>query len=337
VPATELTNATRSHLQSPTADTDHDRVDASVTSQSPRPATWHILFAFVVVYVVWGSTYLAIRFAVETVPPFLICSARFLGSGLGLLLMARFTTKEKTTRIQWLNAVWIGGLLFLGGNGLVFWAETKVPSGIAALIVATVPLWIVGLDTLIFGARKPKAIAWVGFVMGLIGVAILVDPFGVAGVAIDPLRGGAVVAACFCWALGSLLGRTVPQPKSLLLTVAMQMLGGGVCLFLFSAIAGEWSQFDIATVSSKSLWSLAYLIGIGGMLTFSCYSWLMRVCESSVVSTYAYVNPVIAVFLGCWIGHEPFTSATAFGAVLIVMAVILIVSMGRNKTELAAE
>ena len=294
-------------------------------SQRRRPATWKIMLAFATVYVVWGSTYLAIRFAVETMPPFLMASGRWLVSGACLYTFARLNNPRPSLS-QWGQAIALGSLLFLGANGLVCFAEQTVPSGVTALIIATVPLWMVGLDAFFFRKQRPRAVVWLGIALGLIGVAVLLDPFGGSPNRIDPFGAMAVCGACFFWSIGSLWGRSADLPASLLQAVGMKMLGGGLTLFVVGSCLGEWSVVDLDAISTKSLLALAYLIFIGGMLTFSTYFWLMRVCEASSVSTYAYVNPVIAVLLGTWLGNEPFTSKTLIGAILIVFSVLIIMS-----------
>jgi drug/metabolite transporter (DMT)-like permease len=292
--------------------------------EESRPAMWKVVVAFATVYIIWGSTYLAIRFAVETVPPFLMAGVRFVISGAGLYLLGRMTTSYRPSLAQWGNAATVGCLLFVGGNGLVCWSEQTVPSGIAALIVATVPLWIVALDTLWYRASTAGALVWLGVVVGLIGVAVLLDPFGDESHRVDPRGAAALFGACFFWSLGSLKGRSADMPRSLLQTVGMQMLGGGIALLIVGSCLGEWIRLDPEAITWKSVLSLVYLIVVGGMLTFSAYSWLMRVCDAAAVSTYAYVNPVIAVFLGTWLGNEPFTSTTLIGAALILLSILMI-------------
>ena len=317
-----LATATPSETRQPTKDA--------------RPSGWKIILAFAAVYLIWGSTYLAIKFAIETLPPFLIASTRFFISGFSLYVLGRILGEGRPTWGQWRNAAVLGCLMFLGGNGLVFWAEQTVPSGIAALMIATVPLWMVGLDAVVFKRTVAGVVVWIGLVLGLLGVMVLLDPFGDADSRV-PLPGAfALIAACFFWSLGSLWGRGSDLPKSLLLTSGMQMLGGAVGLLITSACFMEWNVLDIERVSAKSLWAVAYLSLAGGMVAFSCFFFLLRSCDTAVVSTYAYVNPVIAVGLGYWLGDESFTTATFLGASLVICAVILIVTF-RPKPRAAAE
>jgi drug/metabolite transporter (DMT)-like permease len=294
--------------------------------------TWLVLGAFAVVYVVWGSTYLAIRFAVESLPPFLMAAVRFLVGGAGLYLVAWWSGADRPTRSQWAHATAIGGLLLVGGNGLVCWAELTVPSGIAALIVATVPLWIVALDTFFFERRRPNWMVWLGLLFGLGGVAILLGPAATPQQHVNPWGATALLGACMFWSIGSLASRNASLPPSLIMSSSLQMLGGGILLLGLGTLLGEWSAVDWHRVTLKSVLALCYLIVIGGMLAFSAYSWLLRVCDTSVVSTYAYVNPVIAVFLGAWLGAEPLTSRIFLGAGLIIVSVVIVISRRSRST-----
>jgi drug/metabolite transporter (DMT)-like permease len=282
--------------------------------------------ALVSVWAFWGGTYLAIRVVVRTMPPFLSASIRFLVAGA---LLYAFAIRrgdrdgDRPGRAQWLAATVIGGSLLLGGNGLVMWAEQTVPSGIAALIIASVPLWMALLDRLVFGKRL-SWLAVLGLAVGFGGLVLLVNPAG--GGRIDPAGAAALVVASLSWAAGSLYARHAPLPKRPLVGTGMEMLAGGMLLAFVGAARGEFAQLDSAAVSLESVLGLGYLIVFGSLVAFAAYVWLLRVTRTTLVSTYAYVNPVVAVFLGWAVLAEPITAGTLVAGAIIVVAVALIVS-----------
>jgi drug/metabolite transporter (DMT)-like permease len=289
-----------------------------------NPALPLVLLAFAAVYVIWGSTYLAILFAVESLPPFLMAGFRFLGAGAVLLLFAALRRKSLAwpTRQELLSTVIIGGLLLLGGNGAVVWAELTTDSGLVALIVATVPLWMVVLDWLLFGGGRPGRRVAGGLALGLGGVALLIGKTSFEeGSAQGCL---AVVGGSLSWALGSLLSRRLPLPRSGLMSTALQMAGGGVLLIVAGSATGEWARLDLASASSRSWIALAYLLVFGSLVAFSCYTWLLRVSTPARVGTYAYVNPVVAVTLGWLFAGEELSGRMLFASSIIVIAVFLI-------------
>jgi drug/metabolite transporter (DMT)-like permease len=269
------------------------------SAPSGQPRLSSILLAYLGVYVVWGSTYLAIAIAVRTLPPFLMASARFLISGAILYVYARWTGAARPTRLHWRGAAIIGTLLLLGGNGGVVWAEQRVASGFAALMVATVPLWFAMVEWLRPGGRRPPARAWVGIALGFCGIAILFNPATVLGG--EPIHYGgaaALVMASFLWSIGSIYSRHAALPASGLMTTGMEMLAGGVALGLFGTLAGDWAELRPGSISGESLLAVLYLIVFGSLVGFTCYMWLLKVSTPHRVATYAYVNPVVAVFLG---------------------------------------
>lgn len=293
-----------------------------VGHRAPAAAVWAALLS---VWAFWGGTYLAIRLVVRTMPPFLAASLRFLVAGAVLYAIAvRRGDREgdRPTRAQWVAASIIGGSLLLGGNGLVMWAEQTVPSGITALIIASVPLWLALLDRVVLGNR----LSWpavVGLIVGFSGLALLVNP---SGGGLDLAGVGALVVASVSWAAGSLYARHAPLPKRPLVGVGMQMLAGGVLLGVVGLARGELGQFDRAAVSLESVLGLVYLIVFGSLVAFSAYIWLLRVTRTTLVSTYAYVNPIVAVFLGWAILSEPISVRTLIAGAIIVVAVALIVT-----------
>ena len=288
-----------------------------------RASKLQIALALGAVYVVWGSTYLAIRFAIETLPPFLMAGVRFVIAGALLYAWSRARGAERPGRLQWRAAAIVGGCLLLGGNGGVVWAEQRVDSGIAALIVTTVPLWLVLLDWLRPGGRRPGWRVALGLVIGFAGVTLLVRP-GSGGGAVDPVGAGVLVLASLSWAWGSLASRRLPLPASPILATGMEMLAGGGLLLAAGLVTGEAGRFDPAGVSTTSLAALGYLIVFGSFVGFTAYVWLLRVVSPAIVGTYAYVNPVVAVLLGWAFAGEPLTATTLIAAAVIIGGVAVI-------------
>jgi drug/metabolite transporter (DMT)-like permease len=291
-----------------------------------------------VVYVVWGSTYLAIRLVVETLPPFLSAAARFLVAGglmLGFLwLQARLSRSssglEPMTWRHWRSAAIIGGLLLLGGNGFVVQSERFIDSGIAAVLVAAVPIWMSLFDALV-SRRRPSALSVGGVFAGFIGILILLYPFqGMPS--INPFGIGLVVLAAVFWAAGSVYARHAAMPRSGLLGTGMEMVAGGALLVIAGVLTGEPGNIHPGTFSTSSLLALGYLVVFGSLVAFSAYTWLLNHVPVSTVSTYAYVNPVVAVALGALFLHEPITLRTIVASALIIGAVVAMVS-GRPREE----
>ena len=291
------------------------------------PSRFQLISAFTAVYVVWGSTYLAIKFAIVSFPPFLMAGFRFILSSLIIFGIARFFSKEKIELRFWKDALIIGGALLLGGNGGVVWAEQYVPSGLTALIVATVPIWMVLFDWMHPHGSKPTLKIVVGLVLGFAGLLIMVSPTSLfQGEHVNPLGAGALLIATCSWAAGSVYSRRADLPKSKFLTVAMEMFAGGTLLLLAGTITGEWNNFNLANVSSTSVFAFFYLIAFGSVIGFTSYIWLLEAAGPAKASTYAYINPVIAVFLGWIIGGEEITSRILFAALFIILGVVFIIT-----------
>jgi drug/metabolite transporter (DMT)-like permease len=308
-----------------------------VTAAAGGASRWQLAAAFAAVYIVWGSTYLAILFALETLPPFWMAAARFLLAGGLLYAWARWRGAPPPTRVHWRGAAVVGALLLLGGNGGVVWAEQRVPSGLAALLVATVPLWMVLLDGAGRGWRRPPLQVLMGIGIGLVGVGLLVGSGRVAGgQAVDPLGAGVLVLASLSWASGSLYARRAPLPSSPLLGTAMEMIGGGLCLAVAGLIAGEHQRLDLAAASPKSLLAVVYLVVFGSLVGFTAYVFLLRHTRPALVATYAYVNPVVAVLLGWALADEPLTARTLLAGAVIVGAVVLITTHRQRPGAAAA-
>jgi len=290
-----------------------------------------VVLAFGAVYVLWGSTYLAIRVGVETIPPFILAGARHLTAGLLLYAWLRLRGTAAPERRQWIPAAIIGALMLLGGNGLVTWAEQRVPSGVAALIVASVPIWMTVIDAL-HRRERPHGVVLLGLAIGLGGIAFLVAPGRFAGGAhVDPLGAAALLTASLMWSVGSLYARRAKLPSSILLATAMEMVAGGAALFLASLVTREWGGFSLPAVSLASALSLGYLIVAGSLLGFTAYVFLLRATTPARVSTYAYVNPVVAVLLGWAMLGEAMTPRILIAASVIVAAVALIIRHGAQR------
>ena len=283
-----------------------------------------------VLYLVWGSTYLGIAVAVDTIPPFLMAAIRFSIAGGVLLLWSLARDRGDfvpPTRREWRDSFIVGGLLLGGGMGMVAFGELTIPSGITALLIALMPVWVAIFGRLFLGEGLPR-VAIIGIAVGFVGVAILVGPsaFGGAG-ALDPLGLAAVLLSPICWTLGSLFAshRAVLPPRPLLATSA-QMLAGAAVLAVMAGLRGEFGAFRLDAVSAESFAALAYLTVIGSLLAFTTYGWLLRVAPLPLIATYAYVNPIVAVALGAIVLHEPIEPRTLLAGAIIVFAVALIVT-----------
>jgi len=280
-------------------------------------------FGFGVVYLVWGSTYLAIRIAVESIPPFMLAAARSLAAGLILLGWARLRGATSATARDWQRATVAGLLMLAGGNGLVTWAETRVSSSLAALLIALVPSYVTLLDWARPGGKRPTRAAWIGVAVGLLGMLLLVRP-PPGTIAAGHWEGVAALgAAGFCWALGSLYARYQPMHPSRAVAAGHQMIAGGAALTAVAAIQGELSAFDPSAVTPRSALALAYLTVFGSLLAFSVFSWLASVTTPARLSTTAYVNPLVAMLLGALVLGERLHALSFAGALLIVAAVAL--------------
>lgn len=285
-----------------------------------------MLAAFAAVYIVWGSTYLAIRYAVETIPPFLMGGGRFLVSGAVLYAWTRMRGASRPTRADWRDGTIAGILMLCAGNGAVAWAELRLPSGLAALIVAVVPLWMVLFDWMRPRGVRPSALTMVGVVVGLIGLGVLVGPLDASetGGSVDKLASAVLILGSVAWAAGSVYSRYGAQPASSALATGLQMLGGGTTLVIVGIATGELNGFSIARVSAASWTGWAYLVTFGSLVGFTAYVYLLKAVSPAKASTYAYVNPIVAVVLGWAVAHEPITSPMVIGAAIILGAVAMI-------------
>lgn len=299
----------------------------------PRSSRALVILAFAAVYIFWGSTYLGIRFAIETLPPFLMAATRFLIAGTILLAWAVFRGERiRDALSQWPKALLIGGLLLLCGNGGVTWAEKYIATGLAALLVASEPLWVVMLNWGIT-RRRPNARVLLGVLIGLAGVGLLVSD-GLtdvnANTRMDLLSAGVVLLAAFCWAAGSVYANHRPIKASTSMASGMQMFAGGLLLMVLALAVGDHQRLNLANVSWLSLGAMGYLIVFGSLVGFTAYSWLLRNVTPARAATYAYVNPVVAVMLGWFVASEPLTLRMLIAAVVIVGSVVLITTFGSD-------
>jgi len=284
-----------------------------------------IILAFAAIYTIWGTTYLGIRIAVETLPPFFLSSVRFLFSGTIIFIVLRLRRVPMPKRFHWRSAVIIGALLLVGGNGLVTWSEQQVASSTAALVVATMPLWMVLFDWLFFKGKRPGKWVALGLILGLIGIVLLIGPGQFRGTADFSLSALLILLlAPILWSVGSLYSRGADLPENIFMATAIEMLAGGALLLLAGLATGEATGLNFAQFSSRSLLAMLYLTIFGSLVAFTAYIWLLKHVAAAKVATYTYVNPLIAVVLGWLILSEAITVATIVAAIIIVLAVILI-------------
>lgn len=297
-------------------------------------AIWSALIA---VYIVWGSTYLAIRFVVETMPPFLAAGFRFLIAGGVLYIFTRLRGDKAPLRLEWRSAAIVGFFLLVGGNGAVMWAEQRVASGIAALMIASVPLWIALLDAIRPGGHRPDRWVIVSVLAGFAGIIILIGPAQFIGSEdrVDLVGMAVLLFAAFSWAIGSLYNRGANLPASPLLGTGMEMLAGGLGLLILGTVVGEWSQMEFTEFSTNSLLGFAYLVVFGSWVGFASYIWLLRVAPITLVSTYAYVNPLVAILLGSLLAGEALTTRVMLAA-LFILGSVVVITMNRNASSKAA-
>jgi len=294
----------------------------AATATPSRPA---IISAFATIYLVWGSTYLGMHIAVETMPPFLMAAARFLIAGLLLYLFLKVRGTPPPSARQWRSNTLIGALLLLGGNGAVVWASQYLPSGIIALLIGIGPLFIVLTEWARPGGMRPTARTFGAMLLGFTGVVWLAAPWQ------NPAHGGlhvggviAILIGCVAWSLGSITSRHAQHGTPPAQAAALQMLGGGAALLLVAALHGDFARCDLNAVSLRSWLAFVYLVGIGSLVGYSTFVWLMKNCAPAHVATYGYVNPIVAVFLGWLILDEPINARTLIASAIIIASVILI-------------
>ena len=309
------------------------------SARPSRPSTAAVAVALLIVYVVWGSTYLGIAIMIETLPPLLAAGVRYATAGLlmlgALIAYARLRRSaepiERPTRAHWRSAFIVGTLLLLGGNGGVVLAELYIHSGIAAVLIAAMPIWLSLFDA-ILTRRAPSRLVIGGLMAGIVGVAILLAPLDELD-AINPIGVGLCLVAEISWAAGSIYARRAPLPRSALLGTGLEMLAGGLVMVLAGSLLGEIGRADVESFSLRSVLALAYLIVFGSIVAFSAYTWLLANVPVSTVGTYAYVNPIVAVALGAVLYSEPITPRRLIATVIILAAVVAMVSGRPREAE----
>ena len=297
----------------------------NLSPDSSTPTRTALIAAFASIYVIWGSTYLGIRVAVETMPPFLMAGTRFVLAGGILFTFLQMRGGALPSWAQWRANIVIGIFLLLGGNGLVVWAERVIPSGITALLVGVSPLFIVLTEWAWRGGIRPTALTMFALLLGFGGVTWLAAPWE------NPAQGGlhpggivAILVACVSWAVGSIYSRHSKQGADAFMASAIQMIGGGAALLLAAVVHGDFQELDLASITPRAWGAFVYLVLIGSLVGYSTFVWLMKHSTPARVSTYAYVNPVVAVFLGWWLLDEPIGPRTLVASAIIVAAVAII-------------
>jgi drug/metabolite transporter (DMT)-like permease len=297
-----------------------------------RPPLRAYVLAFTTIYLVWGSTYLAIRVAVESMPPFAMAAFRFLIAGVVLMAFLRLRGVAWPTARQWRDAAVSGFFLLLGGNGLVSWAEQSVPSGITALLIGTTPLFIVLADWAWPGGRRPNIVTITAMLLGFAGVAWLAAPWeNTSADHLNPAGVAVILLACVSWAIGAIYGRHVRNPAQPFMAAAAQMVAGSVSLGLAAWAHGDLAAWDTAAVTTRSWLAFAYLVIAGCLGGYTAFVWLLKNTTPARTATYAYVNPVVAVFLGWLILHEPISARTLAASAVILAAVVVITLNGQRK------
>ncbi|MDR3799825.1 MAG: EamA family transporter [Terracidiphilus sp.] len=304
---------------------------------------WKTLLAFGIIYFVWGATFFAIRVGVREVPPLLFCAMRFVAAGLLVYLWATANKEQQPTPRQWLSAFLLAFLIFVVDYGLLFWAEQRVPSGIAAMIMATIPAFMALSEITILRTQRLTARLSVALFSGIAGVAVLMShsinlgKLGkLGGTPIDTAGAVGLILGAISWSIASALARKLPLPSSKVMSSGAQMLAGGAMLVAISAARGEWRGFDPRAVSSTAWVALVYLVFAGSIAGFTAYVWLLHHESPTKVGTYAYVNPVVAVIIGYFLGGEALGARTVLGGVFVLASVVTITSM-RTKSPAVAE
>lgn len=302
-----------------------------------RPAAWKILLAFAIIYFVWGSTFLAIRVGVREVPPFLLAAMRFLAAGLVLYLWMLVRGERSPSRREWMSACILAVLIFVFDYGLLFWAEQRVPSGVAAVMLATIPLFMALSEIIFLRTQRLTVRLAIALLVGIAGVAVLVSSsLNVGGAPIDRAGAIALLVAGISWSIASAISRKLPLPSSKVMSSGAQMFAGGVLLALAAAALGEFRDFHPSAVSRGAWFALLYLIVAGSIVAFTAYVWLLHHESPTKVGTYAYVNPVVAVLIGYFLGGEALGPRTILGTLFVLISVLVITTAPATKAHAAA-
>ena len=307
-------------------------------NSAPRPQTWKVLLAFAIIYFVWGSTFLAIRVGVREVPPFLLAGLRFLVAGIVLYLWMRARGTPSPTTREWGAASMLALLIFVFDYGLLFWAERRVPSGVAAVMMATIPAFMALAEIVFLRTQRLTFRLGIALLIGIAGVAVLVGHTTSLGEApVDVTGACALIVASISWSVAAVLSRKMRLPTAKAMSSGAQMLAGGVLLTLTAALLGEFRGFHAQAVSSAAWLALAYLIVAGSIVGFTAYVWLIHHESPTRVGTYAYVNPVVAILVGYFLGGEAIGLRTIVGTALVLVSVVVITTTPKPKLELSPE
>ncbi len=289
-----------------------------------------LMAAFAALYLIWGSTYLGIKIATETIPAWPMIAARHGLAGIILYTILRASGTPPPQRTHWIGGVVGGVMLLVIGNGIIAYVSHRLPTSISSMVVATTPLWIVAAASVRPGGLAPQAKAWLGLAIGLAGLGLLVGPSALEAIrgsagSLDARAAGLVLLGTISWAVGSVIGRELPRPDNAFMGSALQMLSAGALLGLVCLATGQWNLVHLSAISTRSLLAFWYLIAFGSLLGFTAYVWLLRVAKTSHVATYAYVNPIVALILGASLGHETITRAMLIAAAVTLLGVVLVV------------
>jgi drug/metabolite transporter (DMT)-like permease len=289
-----------------------------------------LIAAFAAIYFIWGSTYLAIKFAIQSIPPFMVGATRFVLAGVLLYTYARLSSGIKPEKKHWRDGIILGVFLLGVGNGCVVWAQQRIPSGITALVVAIVPLLVVLIEWFRPTGKRPSGAAMLGVVIGLAGMALLIGPSAFLGAGdVDPAGALVLFLGSVSWSVATVFGKRASVPPAPPLASAIQLLGGALCLIVASSVAGEPARVELAEISPRAMLAVAYLTIFGSIVAFSAYSWLLRVASPTKIATYAYVNPIVAMFLG-WVFAGEEMSARVLMAAAIVLAGVALITRRRE-------
>lgn len=300
-----------------------------------RPDSWKVLLAFSIIYLVWGSTFFAIRVGVREVPPFLLAALRFLIAGIVLYAWARSRGVPAPIAREWRGAAILAVLIFVGDYGMVFWAERRVPSGIAAVMLATIPVFMALSEILISKTQRLTGRLAIALLLGIGGVAVLVNPSAALGDAVIDMTGAcALLLASISWSVASALSRKLPSPQVKVMSSAAQMFVGGIMLTIVAASFGEFRGFQPGAISTRAWFALAYLIVAGSIMGFTAYVWLLHHESPTKVGTYAYVNPVVAVLVGYFLGGEAIGTRTIMGTALVLVSVVVITTAPKASKQI---
>jgi drug/metabolite transporter (DMT)-like permease len=291
-----------------------------------------VLLSFAAIYIIWGSTYLAIRYAVETIPPLITAGVRHLIAGSVLFAWA-WMRGYRPTRRGLISSTVLGALFFLIGHGSLHWAETTVASGLAALLVATEPMWIAMLSLVWSDGRRTTVTTVFGLLLGFVGVALLTTDQGISGTSSSMLGAFAIILGTLSWSLGMIYSKRAALPSDAIARTAMPLLTGSAMLLISALATGEFASLNVAAVTAKSLLGLGYLIVFGSIVAFTAYTWLLERCSATLIATHTYVNPIVAVLLGWMLAGEPVSSRIVVAGAFVVVSVFCVSLSGEEKRE----